>query len=499
MANKKFLSGILIMALILGTAIIGCENGTNAGANNGTNNGSTEPVEPVGITYTVTANGKLDEETSTQLTFTFSEAVSDLKVENINIIAIIADTGKAEVNSSIKDNLTGGDTVWKLSITKITAGKIRVGIDKEGIERGRKTLFVYKDSTDGFDQEHAIKLTSRQWEDGSVAAAGDTKWYKFEAEAGTDYRVQWKDMIPGEDYTAWIKVTAYESDGTTEIWTYGGPSIEGYRNPKPVSGVSGTVYLKVEYLYRPGKYAIRFYEPAGLPQVFITVESARATIVPFVAVKWYVKSLSETGEINVSGFRVYRSNTATGTYTQIGEDYSITDFPLVDFTTNDTEKIIYIDKNVTVGNTYWYKVTAYNKDGEDGDLSDPKQSETVTNSTPKPLTIGADETEGAITEVEQEDWYTFEATSGKTYSVQWESAYNNRVGWMKGGYAVVKVSVFTSDTELVNFTDSYGNGAMQGWTIPGTVSGVSGKVYLKVELDQKASYAFGPYTIKVYE
>jgi len=483
MTNKKFCSGMLIMALVFGTAIIGCDTGNmNAGPNE--------------ITYTVEANGTVNEETSTQLYFTFSSAVSDLTVENIDIFS---GTGEAEVNQ-IKGNLIGSGTNWTLSITKVKAGKIRVSIDKAGIERGRKTVFVYKDSATGEDANRAIKLTSKFWEEENIATGG-AKWYKFEAEEGTEYRVQWKDNnSPSEDYSAWIRVTVYRSDGTTIISTYGGNNVNGYRDPKPVSGVSGTVYLKVERLYRDGKYAIRFYEPAGMPQVFITVDSARATVVPSIAVKWYVKSLSATNEINVSGFKVYRSNTETGTYTQIGENYPITDFPLSDYQpTTDAGKIIYIDKNVTVGNTYWYRVSAYNSDGEEGDMSDQKQSEAVPGPTSVPLTIGADKTEGTMDTVTQVDWYTFTAESGKTYRVQWESAVDNPVGWYRGGFADIWVSVFTNDRELIDFKESYGNGYSSGWTTPGTVSGVSGTVYLKLDIREKQTYSLGKYSIKVYE
>ena len=488
MANKMFWPGMLILVLVFGT--IGCDNASNDGSAGGSG------VDPDDITYTVEANGTLDTETSTQLTFTFNAAVSGLGVGDFDIFE---GTGEAEINTSkpIREILTGGDKIWKLSITKVTAGSIRVKIDKKGIERGRKTVFVYKDNAQGSDKDEAITLSSSEWLNGSVDR-GKEQWFKFDVESGGNYAVQWKDNSErpaSEDYTVTIKVTAYQSDGKTSIFEYFGQFTHGFSQPKPVSGLSGTVYLKVEPYYGQGNYAIRFFDPASMPRVLIMAESARTTIVPSVVVKWYVSSQSENpGE--VKGFRVYRSNTQTGTYTQIGEDYSVTNIPLVDFTTKDTEKIIYIDKNVTVGSTYWYKISAYNSVGE-GEPSDLIQSEAVPGPTSEPLDIGAQATESNITEVDQVDWYTFTAETGKTYRVQWESAYDNHVGWMRGGYAVMKVSVFMSDKELINFTDSYGNGAMAGWGTPGTVSGVNGTVYLKVELDQKAEYAFGKYTIKV--
>ena len=456
---------------------------------------------PSDSTYTVTADGTVNAVTTTQLNFTFSAAVSSLKVENL---IITKGTGAAEINSSIMNTLTGSGTSWTLSITKVTAGMIKVKIDKPGIESEEKTVTVHKNNAQGSDKEKAIKLSGRDWEYGSIAA-GEAKWYKFDADAETDYLVQWKDKNSkpaSEEYMAWIKVTAYESDGTTIISTINGADSYGFTDPKPVSEVTGTVYLKVEPYGASfaGTYAVRFYEPAGMPQVFITIESARATIVPFVAVKWYVNPLpgAKTDELNVSGFRVYRSTTQYGTYTKIG-DYPITDFPLTSFTTYDSEKLIYIDKNAKVGYTYWYRVAAYNKDGVEGDMSDRIQSEVVPGTAPKALTIGAEKTESRMdTDVNEVVWYTFTAESSKTYKVQFESQYDNSVGWMKGGYAAIKVSVFTIDKELINFSEHYSNGESQGWGTPGTVSGVSsGKVYLKLELAEPFDYCFGKYTIKV--
>jgi len=488
MANKNFWSGMLIMALILGTAIIGCENGTNNSMNNSTNNGSAGGSND--ITYTVTANGKADEETSTQLEFTFSADVSGLQVGDFDIFDI---TGTAKINTSkpIKDIVTGDGTSWKLSITKITAGKIRVQIDKKGIERSRKTLIVHQNTASASTKGEAIELPpDGEWAEGTFEEKGEEKWYKFVAKAGTDYYVQWSENAK-YGYTAWTNVAAYQSDDTPifPATTYG---------PKLVSGVSGTVYLKVTpYRGLGGTYAIRFYDSANMPQVIIKVDpTARATFIPFVAIKWFVQPQStEISESEVTGFRVYRSNTKTGKYTQIGEDF-ITDFKLTSYAFYDTDKIIYYDRDVTAGNTYWYKIAAYNNSkGMEGDMSDPIQSEVVPGPTePLPLTIG-EKIDSAIDTELQVVWYKFEADSAKTYRVQWESFSENLLGYWVGDYASITVSAFTNDRELIDFTEKYSSGYYSGWSDPGTVSGVNGTVYLKVEAGTRT----GPYNIKVYE
>jgi len=542
MSNKKFWSGMLIMALVFGTAVIGCDTGTNAGSNTG----SAGPVEPDDITYEVTANGALDTKTSTELTFTFSEAV-DLISSNIRITNV---TGKAAADTSKKDNLKGGDTSWTLIITGVTAGKIRVQIDKDGIERGRKTVLVHQYTASALTKEDAIPLTAGQWEDGSIVY-GDAKWYKFETEAGKEYRVQWKnqnDQPVGADYTAYSKIIAYQSDGTTTIngsfndsgyWdsplTQGGSYWSPYYAYSPqwknlISGQSGTVYLKVEVSSSEfeGTFAVRFYDTANMPKVNVSFFSAMATPVPSVSIKWCVVPLSDSITTSeVTGFRVYRSDTQTGTYTQIGEDFMPgTGFNLVGYdASNDADRVIYYDnKDLTVGKTYWYKVIAFNKSGET-DFSDPIESEKVPGPIATPLTIGAAAVEGTLpaplgtvmygTDLPypippEANWYTFTAEAGKTYKVQWESYEDGDSD--KSKYGCVAVCVFTADKECIDFITPYStrryNGVSKGYTTPGTVSGVSGPVYIRVNLYIQIN-SYGPgrwytagdpsYTIRVYK
>jgi hypothetical protein len=497
--NKNFWPGMLILALVLGTALIGCENGTNAGTNNGGNTGSVGG--PADITYAVEADGTADKETSTQLTFTFSAAVSDLEVGDIEIIADTG-TGAAAVNQSIRDNLTGDDTntIWKLSITRITAGTIRLQITKDGVERGRKTVLVHQNTAPALTKDDAIKLTGGKWEDGSITE-GTSRWYKFDAESGVNYSVQWKhahDKPRGENYTASVKATAYKSDGTTIISDDWELLDFAYTYPKALSGVSGTVYLKVEIIptYSGGTFAVRFYDQASMPQVTIVVDSARATIVPFVAVKWHVQPLSLYGgnsddaKGTVSGFRVYRSNTETGAYNQIGEDFIFTDYQLTNIPSSDAGRVIYYDKDVIAGSSYWYKVTAYNSTGET-EMSSPRQSEPVPGPTETlPLIIGAEKTEGTLKDETEVVWYTFTAEAGETYSVQWETNMDNSQN-SYSVYGSIAVSVFTADKELVNFKTTYSDGSAEGYKVPGTISGVSGTVYIKINL-RYVSNPYGP-------
>jgi len=480
MKNKKIWLGILVLALVFGMAVIGCDSGTNDGTgngagndtdnskDNGTDNNNTNEPDP-DITYTVIADGTADTVTTTQLTFTFNAAVSGLTATDITITA---GTGSAS-----KGTLTGSDTSWSLGVTDVAAGTVKVKITKDGIESGEKNVTVNEDKADGSSKEQAITLSITKWKEGSVAT-GEAKWYKFDAASEAKYNVQWKDEDFSDDYTAWIKVTAYKSDGTTKISGIDGAT--GWSYPRPVSGVSGTVYLKVEpynsIASYAGTYAIRFYDPAVVvPQIPLSISSVKATPVPNIIITWsYIYS---TG--GVTGVNVYRSTSETGTYTKLG-------------TVTGTLTSSYTDTTVTAGNTYWYKVASYNSVGE-RDKSDA-MSDTVPNaSSVKSLTVGTTST--ALTEDTigtEVIWYKFTATSGITYNVQWADSWQKPDGSTYTGD--ILVSAFKSDGTSIfqNYDD--------GWTSPRTVSSVSGTVYIKVEAYiYNGAAKTGTYGIKVYQ
>jgi hypothetical protein len=87
------------------------------------------------ITYSAAADGNATT-SSTGITFTFSAAVADLTAEQITLAN---DTGDAA-----KGTLSGSGTSWTLGITVNTAGDVKVGISKAGIEAGEKIVAVQK-------------------------------------------------------------------------------------------------------------------------------------------------------------------------------------------------------------------------------------------------------------------------------------------------------------------------------------------------------------------
>jgi hypothetical protein len=479
MANKRFWSGILILALVLGTVVIGCDNGTNAGTNNGGNSGSVGGSKD--ITYTVEADGEADKETSIQLTFTFSAAVSELELKNFSIFP---GTGRAEKDGrAFGGTLTGSDTSWTLRITNITAGTIRLQITKDGIERGRKTVIVHKDSATGKESGQAIKLSNTIWVEGYLADRNDVRWYKFEAEEGTDYRVQWRDrngVSAGvTSDRIYVYVTAYESDAETIIDTI----TPGYSAPPggwPISG-AGTVYFKVETAWyeRPGTYAIRFYEQAVMgPLDKIDIYYADANPDLSVRISWSVTS--GTGDYSKPpqsiGYRVYRSDTEDGTYVQI---YETSDPSMYEYGYSWE----YIDPNVEADKTYWYKVAGYDSNGE-GDKSEPKESQRLYDvDAGTELIVEGDTEFGEMKTPNQVDWYKFTVEPGKTYTV--EGYYEDfPAGTLR---AVVDKYIFNSDKTPIEGNPYY------------KITGLSGTVYIKVTWVQDPRNTLGHYGICVKE
>jgi len=90
------------------------------------------------ITYVVSVDDYLN---TTAIDFIFSEPVSGLTADDINI------TNK--IGALIKGALTGSGSNWSLSVTVNTGGNITVKITKSGIESGTKPVTVGKVTVSG--------------------------------------------------------------------------------------------------------------------------------------------------------------------------------------------------------------------------------------------------------------------------------------------------------------------------------------------------------------
>jgi fibronectin type 3 domain-containing protein len=324
---------------------------------------------------------------------------------------------------------------------------------------GESTLSpVESDTTPAADP--GTLLTMNTWVNGDITTTGDVHWYKFTAAAGSSYQVQWNDAFEGDGTKdTIIRVSAFTDDGSSIFVE----AAFGWDSPKPVTGVSGTVYLKVQgnSSSSTGTYGIRYYDPALLPpQEPMTISSVTASPVPSIVVRW-------NSVPDITGYRLYRSTSEAGPW----------ETPIT-----DTSSTSYTDITVASGQTYYYKVSAYNGNGEG------TKSSAVSDTTPG-LDLGTlltidNWSDGEIITAGDVHWYKFTAAAGTSYQVQWNDS------WGDGTKTItLYVSAFANDGSSIFVEAAF------GWDSPKPVTGVSGTVYLKVQ--GSSSSSTGTYAIRV--
>ena len=130
--SKLFTAGVLALMLILGLVLAGCPT-DGGGGNNNNNNGDGDTA----VTFSsVTANGS-SSQTTTQLTLTFSQAITGLSAGDITL------SGVSGVN---KGTLSGSGPTYTLGISGFTSGgTLNVAVAKSGydISGSPKTAPIY--------------------------------------------------------------------------------------------------------------------------------------------------------------------------------------------------------------------------------------------------------------------------------------------------------------------------------------------------------------------
>jgi len=126
MNKSQNLIRIIFMAAVIVLLIASCDSGSD-------NLSDTND-----ITWTAAADGMINTVTSTKITFTFNENISNLDSGHITIT-----NGTGIVT---KGALTGSGKEWTIAITVTQQGKVSVHIDKETIVVGPKNVDVYKAS-----------------------------------------------------------------------------------------------------------------------------------------------------------------------------------------------------------------------------------------------------------------------------------------------------------------------------------------------------------------
>jgi hypothetical protein len=228
------------------------------------------------------------------------------------------------------------------------------------------------------------------WIEGTLTANGQD-WYSFPVTAGITYSLQIDSLGGSGAYTGAMYVSAYRSTGDV----LGGSN--GYSYPISINtGTKDTIYVRVEAAYPFGTYAVRYYDTSTEPPV------APSFVQMWIPQPDYTITWNPVG--GATGYRVSRSTTETGDYNQQG-------------TTTGEYSASFTDTGVSSG-TYWYKVRAENSHGAGPD------SAAVKVSAPTPLPTDHTWMEGTLTANEQIDWYSFPATAGIAYSLQWDNYYD---------------------------------------------------------------------------
>jgi hypothetical protein len=323
----------------------------------------------------------------------------------------------------------------------------------------------------------AEALVYNTWKDGVITAAAE-QWYQFTAGAGKTYEVMWNTGSYGDGTKtlSLAKVSAYKSDGVTALFTDITSGWDALQSSRTISGYTGTVYLKVkgysDALYT-GTFALKYFEPGALPpQSSPRISSVSWTPMTSILVTW--SSIS-----GVSGYRVYRSTSEQGPYTQISGNIT------------GASTTSYTDTAVSAGTRYYYKAAAYNANGE-GPPSAPQSD------TPASVTAAALSSDifahAAISAAGEADWYTFTAQASKTYLVTWNTGASN---YGDGTKTLSLASVYAFK---VDGTPLFSN-LVNGWNSTSAslrrISNYSGTVY--VRFAGSLSSSTGTYAIKYAE
>jgi hypothetical protein len=141
MKSKNFLLGILALTLVFAMSAVGCVEDPTDG------NGNTTAV----TLNSVAANGS-STQTTTQLTITFSQAITGLSASNIKL---------SGVSGVSKGTLSSTGTTYTLPISGFTAGgTLNIAVSKSGytISGSPKTvtIYYYSGSSGGSDEDDLI-------------------------------------------------------------------------------------------------------------------------------------------------------------------------------------------------------------------------------------------------------------------------------------------------------------------------------------------------------
>jgi len=252
--------------------------------------------------------------------------------------------------------------------------------------------------------------------------------------------ISWDEVSYADEYLV------YRSSSDSGTYTRVGKSwTTSYTDTKLSAGT--TYYYKVSAYNIDGESPQSSYVSATTSSPNIpsapTGVSASATTISSITISWDEVS-------DVKGYYVYRSSSATGTYTRVG--------------TPSTKS--YTDTKLSAGTTYYYKVSAYNSDGES--LESSYISETTLPSAPTGISASATSSSSIMVSWDA----VFGATGYYVYRSSSATGTYTRVGTPSTtSYTDTGLSVFTTYYYKVSAYNSTGESSQSSNTSTKTKSG----------------------------
>jgi hypothetical protein len=317
----------------------------------------------------------------------------------------------------------------------------------------------------------ATLLTDDAWANGSLASSGKA-WYRFNGVEGVSYFIRWNDEYDGDGTkTAQLIVSAYGYGSSLPFFSGQSSGYDTAREIIPAS--SGPILLLVENNdWTTGTYAIKYFEPDP-PQALTDGAYMDGDFSTGLA-SWYSFEVV-AGDIYYinwnSSYYFTDPGYGDGTKTAMVQVDAYHDDRVTEYFTNDGNGAFTVPRMIipTETGTVYLRVSKYSYYSTDQGTFAIKYRHAV------PLALTDNVWSDGTIETGDILWYSFPATAGEPYYVNWNESGGTIYGdgTMTGN---VNVSAFASDK-----VTSYFTGEDYAYSTPyEIVPSSSGTVYLKV-------------------
>ena len=267
------------------------------------------------------------------------------------------------------------------------------------------------------NNDGTFTLTENRWTSGSIASGVREIIYSFTVVIGRTYDIWWNDKDEGDGTkTLDIRVSAFYSDGAAIFSN----ADSGWASSMSfISNTNGTVYLRVAPYSSDdtGTFAIVYSTSSTKPNdgsipTVPTGISASANSSSSITVTWNIVS-------GASGYRIYRSSTSSGSFKQVESATSTS----------------YTDTGLSANTTYYYKITAYNSNGE----------------SPQSTTVSATASSGG-------------GGTDTSLNGTWVDEYGNEMKLNNGNFEVSEVAkgTYTTSGNNITITITHIHGSIMG-------------------------------------